>query len=439
MVSKLLPTVQMPHIKMAKMEIKHLERHNFNYSSISFFSHIRNLLILVFFTDVVFGGSLGFMIYGVRLRGLLALILIGSFLASLIVNPLLKRWQLILLFSVMFVILVWGLLVPSLRGVNLTYSIAEASPLVGLTLALPLMQAFKKNGVIYYLDFINWSMTFVSFVIIFVWILANFFDSPEYAFGLKQFYLTVSGGDFGMYIGPMPDGSFRVMWITCLLLPFLLIYKNFNSFRLGWSIYYIAAIYATGTRSFLYVALLIFTVSLYRHRRMLFKLALPIVITVLFFSAHMLEGIRLFELASEFDSESPRFEQFFSLVRLLADFPLMGSGFGSQADILRSDAAPYSYELTYVALLAKLGSLGFIGFLTLLFFLVKIAFYSFPEKKVEILLILFSLLFITSTNPYLINFIGITIVSFLIAVIFYQDWLGGRDRSKSVMTVKVAA
>lgn len=404
-----------------------------------FFSRIRDWLILIFFTDIVFGGSLGFMIYGVPLRKFLALILIGSFLASLIINPLLKRWELILLCSVMFVILVWGLLVPSLRGVNLTYSIAEASPLLGLTLALPLMQAFKKNGVSYYLDFINWSIALLSFIIIFVWILANFFDSPEYAFGLKQFYLFVSGDDFGMYIGPMPDGSFRVMWITCLLLPFLLIYKNIDSFRLGWSLYYIAVIYATGTRSFLYVALLIFTISLYRHRRTLFTLALPIVITFLFVGAHTLEGIRLFELASEFDSESPRFEQFFSLLRMLSDFPIMGSGFGSQADILRSDVAPFSYELTYVALLAKVGGLGFIGFLTLLFFLVKITVHSFPKKKVEILLILFSLLFITSTNPYLINSVGITTVSFLIAVIFYQEWLGRNNRPSLVMTVKVKA
>lgn len=421
---------------MAIIEINHAVKCTPNYSIIGSLTRIRQLLILAFFADIIFGGSLGFMISGVSLRKLLTLILIGAFLATLIVNPLLKRWQLILIFALTFVILVWGLFVPTLRGIDLTYSIAEASPLLGLILAFPLIQGFKQNGVKHYLDFINWCMVIVSSIIIFVWILANFFDLPEYALGLKLFYLIVSGDDFGTYIGPMPDGSFRVMWITCVLLPFLLIYKNFDSFRLSWSIFYTLTIYATGTRAFLYVALLVLSISLLRHRRVLFVLALPIVIVVILVGAQMLEGIRLFEVASEFDSESARFEQFFSLLRLYADFPVFGAGFGAQADILRSDVAPYSYELTYVALLAKLGSLGFIGFLIISFFLIKIAINIFPRKKVEIFLILASLLFITSTNPYLINFVGMTIVSFLIAVIFHHEWLSKRIKSAPVMTAR---
>jgi O-Antigen ligase len=410
-----------------------------DYSSNRFIFSIRDFLMLVFITEIMFGGSLGFMIYGIPFRKLLFFILIGSFFLSLIVNPLLRRWQLILLFSLMFIILMWGLLIPTIRGVDLAYSIAESSPLLGLLLVYPLVQSFKKNGLNYYLDYINWIMAVVSFVIIVVWFLANLFESPEYALGLKLFFIFISGDDFGAYIGPMPDGSFRVMWITCLILPFLLIYKNFNSFRLGWSIFYLVAIYATGTRSFLYAAFIILFILLFRHRRMLFALVFPFTITVMLFGVQFVEGIRLFEIASEFDSEGPRFEQFFSLLRLFADNPIMGAGFGGQADILRSDVAPYSYELTYVALLAKLGSLGFIGFITILVFWAYLAIHRFPEKNIEIFLIIFTFLFITSTNPYLLNSVGITLVSFFIAVIFYQDGLGINNRFTSILTVKGSA
>ncbi|MBU0540825.1 MAG: O-antigen ligase family protein [Gammaproteobacteria bacterium] len=415
------------------------DRYRVDYSSLGLLHRSRDILLLMFFTDIVFGGSLGFIISGVSLRKLLTLALIGIFLASLLMNPLLKRWQLLLLVSLTSVTLVWGVFIPTLRGIDLNYSIAESSPLLGLLLVFPLVQAFNQRGVSRYLDFINLCMAIVSFIIIVVWILANYLDLPEYALGLKLFYMIVSGDDFGTYIGPMPDGSFRVMWITCLLLPFLLMYKNIHSFSLGWSVFYILTIYATGTRSFLYAALFVLSILLFRHRRILFALLAPVAIIVILVGSQRLEGIRLFEVASEFDSDSARFEQFFSLLRLFSDYPFLGAGFGAHADVLRSDVAPYSYELTYVALLAKLGSLGFISLVILLFFLVSIALHRFRGKSLEILAITFSFLFVTSTNPYLINFVGITIVSVLIAIVFYQDNLRKKIRPVPLMSAKATA
>jgi len=160
---------------------------------------------------------------------------------------------------------------------------------------------------------------------------------------------------------------------------------------------------------------------------------------VLLVGSQLLEGIRLFEVASEFDSDSARFEQFFSLLRLFSDYPFLGAGFGAHADVLRSDVTPYSYELTYVALLAKLGSLGFISLVILLFFLVSIALHRFRGKSFEIIAITFTFLFVTSTNPYLINFVGIAIVSVLIAIVFYQDNLRKKIRPVPLMSAKATA
>lgn len=420
-------------------QINIVDGYRVNYSSLSLLHRIRDVVLLMFFADIVFGGSLGFIIFDVSLRKFLTLTLIGTFLASLLVSPLLKRWQLLLLVSLTLIISVWGLFIPTLRGIDLTYSVAESLPLLGLLLVFPLVQAFNQRGVRRYLDFINLCMAIVSLVIIAVWIPATYLDSPEYALGLKLFYMIVSGDDFGTYIGPMPDGSFRVMWITCLLLPFLLMYKNIHSFSLGWSVFYILTIYATGTRSFLYAALFILAILILRHQRIVFALLAPVAIIVILLGAQMLEGIRLFEVASEFDSDSARFEQFFSLLRLFSDYPFIGAGFGAHADVLRSDVTPYSYELTYVALLAKLGSVGFISLLILLIFLVYLALHRFRGKGFEILAITFAFLFITSTNPYLINFVGISILSVLIAIVFYQDKLRKKYRPVPLMTAKATA
>lgn len=379
---------------------------------------IRDGLLLMFLFDLAFGGSLGFVVGGLAIRKLLTVALIGCFFVDLGKGLYLKGWQVQLASAVVTAILVWGGLLPGLRGVDASYAVAESSPLIGLFLALPMAQAMRDYGARRYLDFICICLAILCIVIVSVWFLANYMNAPVYALGLKLFYMVVSGDDFGTYIGPMPDGSFRVMWVTCLLLPFVLFYKNLTSFKAGWTLLLLLAIYATGTRSFLYASFLIVAMSVWRHRPWVFLMSLPLVLVGVVSSAHMLDGIRVFDVLSEFESESARFEQFFSLMRLFADYPVLGAGFGAQADILRSETAPYSYELTYVALLSKVGVVGILGFGVGVVYLMQAAFRRFPAKRIEVVVFVLSLLFITSTNPYLINFVGISLLSFSIAVVF---------------------
>jgi hypothetical protein len=57
-------------------------------------------------------------------------------------------------------------------------------------------------------------------------------------------------------------------------------------------------------------------------------------------------------------AERDRHDQYFALIESWSDSPVLGSGLGGVASIIRSDEHPWSYELTYVALLFQVGFLG---------------------------------------------------------------------------------
>jgi hypothetical protein len=178
------------------------------------------------------------------------------------------------------------------------------------------------------------------------------------------------------------------------------------------------AIYATGTRSFLYVAILVLGILLLRRKPVFALILLPVLAAAALVGAQAFDEARIFQVASELDSDSPRSEQFFSLIRLFGDHPFLGAGFGSHADILRSEDAPYSYELTYVALLAKMGGAGILAIFLAMTACVQAALKRHRNKKTEIGVLLFSFIAITSSNPYLLNSVGISILSFMLAAAF---------------------
>lgn len=59
-----------------------------------------------------------------------------------------------------------------------------------------------------------------------------------------------------------------------------------------------------------------------------------------------------------YDGTSPRQLQFTSLLNGFLEYPLMGSGFGGEANYVRSEELPWAYELTYVKLLFNAGVIG---------------------------------------------------------------------------------
>lgn len=124
-------------------------------------------------------------------------------------------------------------------------------------------------------------------------------------------------------------------------------------------------------------------------------------------------------------SANERFEQVGPLLDAWRDAPLLGHGFGAQASLIRSDEAPFSYELTVLALLMKLGAVG----LVLLVLLVAApwsaawlrtrsapACTSAAPRNLRLcagLASVLAFLLAASTNPFLINFVGMSLLGYL--------------------------
>ena len=379
-------------------------------------NYIFDVLLKLFLADIIIFGSLGLKVGDVSIRKVLTSILIGLFVFISVKNKLIKTWHVHLVVVLSLVFGIWAVGVPLANSVIMEHAISESLPLTGLLLILPISEAMKRNGSVRYLDFANFCLSVVSFVIISVWICATFLGKPEYAFKVKEFFSIISGEDFAIYIGPMADGSFRVMWIVCLLLPFIMMYKNRRGFDFGWSAFYLLAIYASGTRSLIYSSFLMVLILILRYRPLISGILIPSIFIGIVFYSQQLEFLRVFELRSEFNSDSVRVEQTLSLLRLFSENVFFGAGFGAQSDIVRSFDRPYSYEMTYVSLLAKVGLLGCFVFAWFFCSTLKDALRLFNGNKSEVVILFASFLFITGTNPYLLNFVGVTLIAMIVSL-----------------------
>jgi hypothetical protein len=110
-----------------------------------------------------------------------------------------------------------------------------------------------------------------------------------------------------------------------------------------------------------------------------------------------------------------RTDQVSSLMEKWSTVPILGTGFGGNAEYVRVEAAPYSYEMVAFALLMKLGMAGtalWIGIFAVLVFSYWNRACHLHETKwfswwVATALAYFS---VAMTNPYFTNFIGISIM-----------------------------
>jgi hypothetical protein len=221
--------------------------------------------------------------------------------------------------------------------------------------------------------------------------------------------------DLGVYIGPLDDGSFRVMLINFIMFPLMLCYHNWEETDFRWSAFYALAIFATGTRAFLGVWALIVGISMLRKRPMLAVPLLVIVIGVAFTYMGSMQRLRVFEVGSELSATSARYLQYFSLMQLFWQYPVFGAGLGANAVVIRSVDAPYSYELTYVALLAKLGVVGS-GIVVAVLLAWTSRLMRRSRNWMSILSLIAAIFLMTSTNPYLINLVGMTVMAVIVAL-----------------------
>jgi len=400
------------------------------------------ILLFLYFTEVVFGGpgSWSRTYLSIDLRQTFFIFVCFLLLLNILVNSRTIRMVDCSVFIVGIVsFIIWIGLLPMLHGINQLYSIIDGVPIFSMFVVswLFTINAIKweKHDIAFYSKISNFVFTIsiMSAVMhIVIYILITFAPELGYALltGIKIIFDSEEAGS--IYIGPMPDGSIRVFWISSLFLVFG-IYKSMHEIMHKINIksiflilIFLVAILITQTRSILLAlpisAIFAFVINSFIRQRFFSKVGLSIIITAI------LASITFFQLAgaspeiisflglSRGDSDEARFLQIGPLFDALTEHLFLGNGFGGQASVVRSTTSPFSYEMAILALYMKMGIFG--ALLTCLYFIYltvsllpsKYAITKRRKEFVALFIAIFIYCFVFNTNPYLSNSVGVAIV-----------------------------
>ena len=248
----------------------------------------------------------------------------------------------------------------------------------------------------------------------------------------------------------MPDGFFRVFWISSIwLVPSFFYGVVFirNRFARFFSVsFFFIAILATYSRGLwigVSLGLFVFFLSHFICERrgggrvIIVLLVIVHLIGLLVYIFHN-SGFwsRVDSLYSDAFSEGgARGRQVSSLLSAWYDNPVIGSGFGSSAEVVRSVTTPYVYEMIPFALLMKLGLLGFFIFFSFFGFVFITGVFSrgvSVSEKSAFSAAFISFITSSMTNPILFNFVGVTVLCALLI-----HWSSIVARSKNLVLYRV--
>lgn len=140
------------------------------------------------------------------------------------------------------------------------------------------------------------------------------------------------------------------------------------------------------------------------------------------------QNLRIFNLDSTVVQNKYRSLQFVSLMDGWKEHPLLGSGFGINASVIRSQTTPGAYELSYIALLFQTGLLGGIIYLALyLWIFISLNSIYMQTNNIYYLIVnvgYVSIMIVNATNPYINSFDGLWIIFFCLALINRFDIYG---------------
>ncbi|MCX5847577.1 MAG: hypothetical protein NTW12_14695 [Deltaproteobacteria bacterium] len=349
-------------------------------------------------------------------------------------------------------ILIWIFWIPIIHNTELSWAFGDGGSIFMLLLYFPLVALMRTAN-------INWGIVRVIFVVlafivalIHVAIWAVVYILPDFGttMGMIAKIFFCAEDYRGIYIGYMPDGYYRVMWISSLyLIPALFIALQLvrrNQLYFIVIFFILFAIIFTYTRSFwLGVAIGFLSLSMIPLVRLANSCCVGRISfsgpSIAFSSFFILMGVIL--LFWNYDPIAPIFSRFFSLfagdegvqIRLnqsqalmetWSNYPLFGTGFGGVAKhLIRSESAAFSYEMFLPMLLMKIGLCGIflwaVTVFNLFFNAWRIAKMTKGSHWLRYWLASWLAFIIPCmTNPYLFNFVGMSIVLFLLLEMEWQ-------------------
>jgi hypothetical protein len=392
-------------------------------------------LLTVFAVELILGGPGYWQVGGLSIRRTLLAVVTVWLLGLLALGRLrLRIGHLCLAGAIALLMLVWIVLIPSLRGAEqMADAVREGLPLAMVFTGI-LVHAFYS---MHPQDWLRLRRTcaqclvIVAVVTLVMWCIGSLLEEGPVVIVAGAFALMTLGSEIAepaLYIQRMPDGFFRVMWITSVLFVVGLTYAVRHRNVAG-VVLFAAALFATYTRALWLVAVVAVIVSecsapRVHHARRQNRVLMTTLLVVSSLALVVIDlargtdesvlypiGNRLLTTFSD-ESAEDRVDQAGPLVEAWSRRPLAGAGMGSSAPgSIRSDVAAYQYELTYLALLMKLGVLGSLFVLGMLATLAWHAGHWRTASHCHAATAAF--LLACSTNPYLLNLVGIGLLCFL--------------------------
>lgn len=339
-------------------------------------------------------------------------------------------------------ILLWMGLIPLMRGRELDQTLADGDSLLLLLLYFPLAHLIRGGAISWpaVVRLLVWAVVPLCLVQVAIFLLVQWRPGLGTVFSIAGASLF---GSEAIYVGPMPGGFYRVFWISSLyaLFAFFLAqrwpagsWKRSGLvllFGAGILVAYSRAMWLAVVAGLLVIAVLRGPEHLLRGDLLVMKrgqlrgalvAGLGGMVVILLALRPSLElGERLVSILDAGDvSTAARMEQTGPLLDTWTTAPLLGIGFGGHArGFLRSEETPFSYELVGFALLMKVGILGI---LLLLIAASSVLWRAWragrpPDARrwlANWLALALSLFLVVQTNPYLFNFVGMSLVLFLL-------------------------
>ena len=339
----------------------------------------------VFVIEVILGGPFG--IYGgVRVRLLLLAASVGILVFALLVRGRMERSHLPTILSIAGFLIcngIWVAIVPVLAGTNMHWALREPHAFAVLSLVVLVLAVLQRGQLAWLVPQLQRVVVVTSLILasfqVALWVLGTVLGDLRWVVPFVLSLVFPGGGD-QIYVGQMPDGFFRVFWISTLwcVLSFFWVPIAFPSSRLNWLfrgllLLDIFAAYSRGIWIGVVVGQAVVLVTTLSPGRVL-KNTRPFCLDrrACHRCSHWRAGghgnaesrggpLHVDDLTG--GSEYQRTGRAgASSAPTLVRAPVLGSGYGAYAPgNVRSQEAPYSYEHMPYALLAKLGLLGVVG------------------------------------------------------------------------------
>lgn len=313
--------------------------------------------------------------------------------------------------------LIWGVVVPVTRGVDSVSSFREFRPLLAFPVLIAAQAAVRHFGVRTLLRIFTLMSAAPALVISIAWVGRVIFGSNTISSALAQWLASSGEWRSGVFIGPMPNGEYRVMWIVVIFFPLAILASAGNRLWWLWNGIFLFASVASNTRAVFLASLLATAASIASRMRLSLTAIVVCGMLVGVPLVHFAPETRLYDLRDTLEAGDPRMEQALSLFQAWGGSPFLGLGFGGEAELVRSESARFSYEFTYLALFAKTGLVGSLLILCWAFLQMRSVIRLRPSVRTLALVAVVCFLAVTSTNPYLLNLFGVWLLMGLLAVL----------------------